>query len=377
MGLVQAEDIKRTFENLVAIDSPSLKEKQMAEHIKRMFWQLGIELSEDDSGKVTKSNAGNLYGFVKGNSRKAPVLLSAHMDTVLPAYGKKAVFEADGTVRSDGTTVLGADDLAGVTAIYHAVKAIKERRSSHRDFELLFTTGEELYCKGAKAFDYGKLKSRSAYVLDLSGRIGDAAYAAPTILSFSAKLTGRAAHAGFCPENGVNALRAAAEAVTRLPQGRIDEITTANIGRISGGEGVNIVASACEVQGEIRSLEHKRALAFLRRYKETFAQAARAFGAGLDWEENIDIEAYETSLDSETVSEYRKAAEKAGITARFSKTFGGSDNNVFARHGIEGLVAAPSMNQVHSCEEYGNIYEMAAVAEMLVHLLEEKSNDKI
>lgn len=371
MGVIRVEDVKRTFGNLVGIDSPSLKEKQMAEYVKRMFGQIGIEFWEDDSGRVTKSNAGNLYGYVKGSGGEAPVLLSAHMDTVMPGYGKKAVFEEDGTVRSDGTTVLGADDLAGITAIYHAVKAVRERGSGHRDFEILFTTGEELYCKGAKAFDYGKLKSRRAYVLDLSGRIGEAAYAAPTILSFSAKLTGRAAHAGFCPENGINALRAAAEAVTRLPQGRIDEITTANIGRISGGEGVNIVASACVVEGEIRSLEHRRALALLKRYRETFARTAGAFGAGLDWEENIDIEAYETSLESDTVLEYRKAAEMAGAKVGFSKTFGGSDNNVFAQHGIEGLVVAPSMNEVHSCGEYGNIYEMAAVAEILVHLLEQ------
>lgn len=156
----------------------------MAERIKKLFAEIGIALCEDDSTKITGAAAGNLYAYVKGGGKKSPVLLAAHMDTVMPAYGKKAVFAEDGTVKSDGTTVLGADDLAGVTEIYHAMKYLKENQITHRDTELLFTVGEELYCKGAKAFDYGRIKSKSAYVLDLSGRIGDAAYAAPTILSF-------------------------------------------------------------------------------------------------------------------------------------------------------------------------------------------------
>lgn len=91
-----------------------------------------------------------------------------------------------------GTTVLGADDLAGVTAIYEALRKIREQGSSHRPVELLFTTGEELYCKGANAFDFSNIRSRSAYVLDLSGEIGSAAYAAPTLLSFEARIQGRA-----------------------------------------------------------------------------------------------------------------------------------------------------------------------------------------
>lgn len=72
----------------------------------------------------------------------------------MPAFGKKAIFHSDGNITSDGTTVLGADDLSGVTAIYEAMRYLKQHDVEHRDVELLFTTGEELYCKGAKAFDY-------------------------------------------------------------------------------------------------------------------------------------------------------------------------------------------------------------------------------
>lgn len=363
------QDIKRIFAELVAIDSPSLKERQMAEHLKKLFDGIGIHLTEDDSAKASGSDTGNLYAYVEGSLKGAAILLSAHMDTVMPAYGKRAVFAEDGTITSDGTTVLGADDLAGVTAIYEAVKYLGEHNLPHRSFELLFTTGEELYGKGANTFDCTMLRAKSAYVLDLSGRVGDAAYAAPSILSFSARVKGRASHAGFEPEAGVNAITAAAHAVAALRQGRIDEETTANIGKISGGKGVNIVAPECVVQGEVRSLKHERALELLEEYRACFVRAANEHGAKLEWEESVDIRAYETPPEGAAAESYRRAAQRAGVEARLYKTFGGSDNNVYAQYGIEGLVIANSMNQVHTCKEYSNVHEIAKVAQIVINLL--------
>ena len=52
---------------------------------------------------------------------------------------------------------------------------------------------------------------------------------------------GRAAHAGFAPEKGVSAIRAAARAIAIMPLGRIDEETTANVGVIRGGSATNII----------------------------------------------------------------------------------------------------------------------------------------
>lgn len=367
--MITYEHIKATFASLVAIDSPSLSEREMADHIKALFAGIGIALLEDKSDTVTGSTAGNLYAYVEGDQTLEPVLLAAHMDTVAPACKKQAVFHDDDRVTSDGTTVLGADDLAGVTAIYEALRKIREKGCSHRPVELLFTTGEELYCKGANAFDFSNIHSRSAYVLDLSGEIGSAAYAAPTLLSFEARIQGRASHAGFRPEAGINAILAAAKAIAQLPQGHIDEETTGNIGVIHGGAGTNIVSEACTVKGEIRSLKHERALALLQQYKSTFEKEASALGASLIWTDTVNIIAYETPADSDTITAYRQAVVQEGLTPSLYKTFGGSDNNVFAQHGIEGLVIATSMNNVHTCQEYCSIPEIAQVSRILPRLL--------
>ncbi len=343
----------------------------MADHVKALFAGIGVTLEEDTSQSITGSNAGNLFGRVEGTSG-TPVLFAAHMDTVNPALGKRAILHEDGTVTSDGTTVLGADDLSGVTAIYEAVKYIKENKLTHRPIEILITVAEELYCKGANTFDYSKITAKEAYVLDLSGPIGTAAYAAPTLVSFEAIINGKAAHAGFHPEDGINSILAAAKAVAVLPQGHIDEVTTANIGIISGGSGTNIVSESCRINGEIRSLSHEKALQVLKEYHETFQREAENAGAYLAWEEILNIQAYETSLDSNAAKRYIEAVEKQKLIPVFEKTFGGSDNNVFAQHGIEGLVIATSMNQVHSCREYANLFEIAQVTQVLIELSKSK-----
>ena len=374
--MITHEHIKSTFASLVAIDSPSLSEREMADYIKTLFAGIGIVLQEDESGTATGSTAGNLYAYVEGEPALTPILLAAHMDTVAPACGKQAIFHEDGQVTSDGTTVLGADDLAGVTAIYEALREIREQGCSHRPVELLFTTGEELYCKGANAFDFSRIRSRNAYVLDLSGEIGSAAYAAPTLLSFEARVQGRASHAGFRPEDGINAILAASKAIAQLPQGHIDAETTGNIGMIHGGAGTNIVSESCTVKGEIRSLKHERALALLKQYKSAFEKEAAALGATLVWSDTVNIIAYETPLEGSAVAAYRRAVEQEGLTLSLYKTFGGSDQNVFAQHGIEGLVIATSMNRVHTCQEYCSIPEIAQVSRILLGLLNGSDSSK-
>lgn len=157
----------------------------------------------------------------------------------------------------------------------------------------------------------------------------------------------------------------------------MDESTTANIGKIGGGSGTNIVSESCVIEGEIRSLNHETAMELLETYYRTFQQEAEKIGAKLVWEEKLNIHAYETPLTSDAARHYESAVAEEGLTAAFEKTFGGSDNNVFAQHGIEGLVIATSMNQVHSCAEYTKIPEIAQVARIVANLAAPQKPEQI
>lgn len=361
----------RTFTELVSIDSPSYGEREVAQYLLKRFAELGIHLEEDKGGIECGSNTGNLYAYVEGELPGEPILLGTHMDTVEPSKGKKAILQEDGRITSDGTTVLGADDLGAVTAVLEAVTYLKKNQIPYRSFELLFTVGEELYCEGAKKVDYSKIRSRYAYALDLTGEIGTAAYAAPTLISFKATVNGKAAHAGMTPEKGIHAIVIAAKAISQMTQGHIDEVTTANVGTIEGGAGINIVPERCVLRGEIRSMKHETALRVAEEYKKILKNAAREAGATADWEEQIHIKAYETDQGSPVVEAFRKACKKLDIPVELTTTFGGSDNNIFAEHGIEGLVLASAMYQMHSCQEYTTVDGLEKTAKIVVELLKE------
>ena len=75
----------------------------------------------------------------------------------------------------------------------------------------------------------------------------------PEYIGFDMEITGRAAHAGVEPEKGISAIRIASEIITRLPQGRLDDETTFNVGTIEGGSVRNAVAEITNVRGEFRS----------------------------------------------------------------------------------------------------------------------------
>ncbi|MCL2030879.1 MAG: M20/M25/M40 family metallo-hydrolase [Oscillospiraceae bacterium] len=358
-----------TFSALVAIDSPSFGERSFCEALKRRLAELDIQTQEDDAGERLGGDCGNLYGFLPGALPLAPLLFSAHMDTVEPGRGKRAVLGADGVITSAGDTVLGADDAAGIAVILEALARLRESGRPHRPIELLFTAAEERYCLGSANADYSRLRATESYTLDLGGAVGEAANAAPTVLSFEITVTGKAAHAGFAPKDGVHAIAAAAKAAARIPMGEPLPGLTVNIGTIRGGTAGNIVPDRCHVAGEIRSLSHEAVMARWETVRAIFEEEARALGAEAEAQSRCVVTAYETPLDSPVVRRFRRACSALGVTADIHATLGGSDQNNFALRGIQGLVAACSMHEVHSTREFSRLEELERCAELVLSLM--------
>lgn len=367
--MANRERIIREFQRLVSIDSPSFGEREMADVLTEELKELGFSVKEDESGKIYGGNAGNLYAYLPGELEGPPILLSAHMDTVEPSRNKRAVIREDGRITSDGTTVLGADDLAGVTAILEAVRCIQEQNLPHRGIEILFAIAEEVYIRGSEVFDYSQIKAKEAYVLDLSGNIGTAALKAPTLVSFEAVFTGKAAHAGFAPEEGIHAIRTAAAGIAAIPMGRIDKETTVNVGLIEGGLARNIVPETCILKGEVRSIRHDRALEETEKIRKAFEKAAAEAGASVAFTTSFGCLAYSIEEDAPVTVRFENACRELGIKTTYVETFGGSDNNNFVRNGISGIVMACGMNNVHSTEEYTHINDLESCTEIVIKLL--------
>lgn len=365
--MISRERLKKQFLELVSIDAPSYREREMADYLKERLLELGFSVEEDQAGSFYGGNCGNLYACrsTTGN----PVLFSMHMDTVEPACGKRAVVHEDGRITSDGSTVLGADDMAGVAAMLEALRHLQEEGIPCRDVELLFTIGEEKHVKGGKVFDFSRIRSRESFVLDLSGEVGSAAVQAPTQAAFRAVVHGRAAHAGFAPQEGVHAIVVAARAVAGMPMGRSKEDTTINVGQIEGGTASNVIPDRCIVSGEVRSLSHPRALETLKEIESIFRKEAEALGGSVDFFVDVCYQAYHTSESARPVREFQDVCKRMGLPCRLVVTFGGSDQNKLSEHGIEGIVVACAMHQVHSCQEWTSLSELEQVAGIVAGIL--------
>ena len=244
------------FLELVQIDSPSSKEGNVAKVLVKKLEEIGLSVEVDNAGEIHGGETGNVIATLKGNREGKKILFSSHMDTVSPGIGIKPIIDEEaGIIKSDGTTVLGSDDKAGIAAILEGLRYIKENNIEHSDITVVFSIWEEGGLFGAKSLDYSKLDVDYGFVLDSGGSPGEIIVKAPGQDRIAVKIKGRPAHAGLQPEAGISAIMVASRAIENMNLLRIDEETTANIGIVKGGEATNIVMPELEIIAEARSLD--------------------------------------------------------------------------------------------------------------------------
>jgi len=353
---LQPLSIVEEFLKLVEIDSPSGEEKEVAEYIKEALRSQGIEAEEDA--------AGNLLARVPGNPDLPALMMSAHMDTV-PARGVTGVVR-EGAIYSAGDTILGADDKAAIAGILSLVRRLKETSEAHPPLELVFTVQEEVGLKGSQAFDAGRLQAKMGFVLDSAGELGSMVVQAPVQNQMEVYITGRAAHAGINPEEGISAIKVAAKAIAGMRLGRIDAETTANIGRIEGGEARNIVPERVYIMGEARSLARAKLDAQTRHMEECFRRAAEEAGAGVEIKVELLYPEFCLPPDAPAVELAREAALSLGLSPVLEKSGGGSDANIFNSRGIPTVNLGIGMRQVHTRHEHIYIRDLELIPELLL-----------
>jgi len=261
----ERERLLADFVRYCEIESPSGRERPMADALLEDLRGLELEADEDE--------AGNVLARIPGPEGAPTVLLCAHMDTV-PLDGPVEVVSENGLLTNRHEAILGADNKAAIATIMGAARRVVRDGKPASGVELLFTTGEEQALEGAKAFDRSRLAADFGYVFDHASPIGEIVVAAPTYYSIEARFKGQAAHAGIRPEAGHNAIAAASRAVAAMRIGRLDPETTANVGRIEGGTASNVVAERCFVELEARSLDDARAGEVVSEMVDALAEAA-------------------------------------------------------------------------------------------------------
>jgi tripeptide aminopeptidase len=343
------DELRDLFVRLAGIRSPSREERELADAVTRLLRDVGLEVKEDDSAVVTGCACGNLIVRLPGRGEGTPLALCAHLDTV-PLDRTPTVVVDDGVVRSDGQTILGADDKAAVAALLMVVRDLA-REAPAADLEVVFTAGEEIGLQGAKALAPDALSAATVFVLDSEGAPGTVITNAPTIKAVNAEFRGVAAHAGIEPESGRSAVLAAARAVTMMHLGRLDHETTANVGIIQGGSAVNVVPGRCLVRGEVRSRDEAKLAAQLEQMLEAVALAAAETGVDVDVDVHEDYHGYRHAPDALPLRIAAAAVAEMGLEERLIGGGGGSDSNVFNARGLPAVTLGVGFEHVHSPRE--------------------------
>lgn len=358
-----------TFLRLAEINSPPKHEKAIAERLSEELSRLGFRVFCDGAGQEIGGDTGNIIASKNGNTSGVPILLCAHMDTVSPTEEWGYVID-DEVIRSNGRTILAADDKAGIAAILEGLRVLEEECIPHADIQVVFTIAEEIGLLGAKHLDYGLINARCAFVFDMGKPVACVTVAAPSHDNILAKIYGKAAHAGARPEDGVSAIVTASKAISCMSLGRIDNETTANIGVINGGTASNVVPEYCEVRGEARSRNEKKLDAQVQHMVESFHEAAAETGAGIDIEVSRSYNSYRLSADDEVVKIAVAAARKVGIEPKMHETGGGSDASIFNHKGLPATVIGVGYEKAHSVEEFIDIPDFVKSAEMAVAIVQ-------
>lgn len=375
--MINQERIKSLLLELIQIDSHSRKERDVAERIKKYCEEIGAEVEIDDAGEKVGGNTGNVIARFKGTIPDGePIMMSAHMDTVVPGEGVKPVIDGD-IIRSDGTTVLGGDDKSGCAVIIESIRTLKEQNIPHTDIEAIFSICEEVGLLGAKNVDVSKLRSKYGLVFD-SDDPGFLFTKGPSSNHIEIKVYGLEAHAGVAPEQGISAIKIAAEAIAAMKLGRIDDETTANIGILEGGKATNIIPNFVIAKGEARSLNEEKLEAQTDHMIACFKEAAARYEVSVDGrttrariEEHVekDYSAMDVPESSRVVQLVFAAAQRLGQQVKTMASGGGCDANVFNRKGIECANLGTGMRAIHTLSEWLDVKDLHAAANMTVEIL--------
>jgi tripeptide aminopeptidase len=362
-------DVVNEFMTLASLNSLSRQEGPVAKYLVGRLREMGMEATVDDSAPRTGSDTGNVMVRVPGNTPGPTVMLCAHMDTVGSTEGMTPVLR-DGVIYSNGVTVLGADDKAGIAIIVSVLADLKGGGVPHPDLEVLFTVQEEVGLFGAKNFN-AELKAAFGYILDGDGPVGTIINQTPSKVDLDLVLEGKAAHAGVRPEEGINAIVVAATAIARLRTGRIDRRTTSNVGRISGGRIRNMVADRVEVIMEVRSTDAARLETEVQAVLDSFREAASSAGAGLSVRKETPFETFTVSETHPVVANAFRAAHALGIEPRLWTSGGGMDANVFNGRGLPCVALGTGIKDSHSPTEHIAVAQLEAGVRFIEALLKE------
>ena len=365
-----APDVLSLFVELAALPSPPGEERAVADRVLDYLGALGLEADEDGAGAAVGSAMGNVLSRLEATGPGLPLFFCAHLDTVPPEGPIEPGVGEDGVVRNGAGTILGADDKSAVAAMLEAIARLVEEGRPHAGVELLFTPKEEVGLLGAAAFDESRLAARVGFVYDHAGPIGEVILGAPHQQKLDVRFHGRAAHAGMYPEEGRSAIVAAARAIADLRLGRLDDETSASVGRIDGGTARNVIPEWCTFAAEARSHDERKLGDVVREMLDAVTFAASLEECEVETQVSGVSPGYRFRRDDLPVRLATAALTRVGREPSFILSGGGADANVFNDRGLPCLNLANGMTDIHTPDERIAVADLEEMVEVTLALVD-------
>lgn len=301
-------------------------------------------------------------------------LLMAHMDTVDEVSGKDVkpvVTEENGDVivHSDGTTLLGADDKAGVAAIMTAVEYIMDNDLPHGDIEVLFSPDEETG-HGMDKVPLKLIKAERAYTVD-GGAEGEMESECFNAWAGLVDFTGFACHTGDAKAGGmVNANLMMAEFISALPQNMRPETTQDYEGFIAVMNTKGVIEKS-SVELLLRSFNMDEIEKEKKIIEEAAYEAAKKFGgkAEVSFSQQYLNMKEKIELKPDVMESLKKAYEAAGVEIIQKPIRGGTDGSRLTEMGIPTPNIFTGGHNFHSRQEWLSLNQCAKSADVIINLL--------
>jgi tripeptide aminopeptidase len=353
-----------------------------------------IDVNQDENGQVMATIPGNVAG--------APTIAwLAHLDTspevsgkdvkpiihrnydgreiVLPGDPSKIIRPEETTeladlvgktlITSDGTTLLGADDKAGVAAIMTAADQLMSDPSlEHGPIRILFTVDEEI-ARGTDKVDVESVGAVCAYTLDAEGQ-GEIENETFSADKAEVTITGINIHPGWAKNKMVNAVRLAAEFLVLLPKDMAPE-TTEGREQFIHPDVMSGNVSEVKIRMILRSFETADLAVqaeLLRHAAKTVMEANPRAEIKVDIEKQYRNMLEDLAREPRAVDLARQAFENIGVESRFASLRGGTDGARLSECGLPTPNLSTGMHNFHSPLEFGCLEEMETAVKVLVEL---------
>lgn len=301
------------------------------------------------------------------NKEKDIILSSSYFDDLLQYIGQTII-------TTDGTTLLGADDKAGITEIVTAMEyLINNPKIKHGPIRVGFTPDEEIG-RGAHKFDVEKFGAAWAYTMDGS-QIGELEYENFNAAGAKIKVKGKSVHPGYAKGKMVNALLIANKIISDLPKHEVPEETTGREGffHVHHFDG-EIENATVELIIRDHDLKH------FNKRKELVKDIVKKYNN--EYDNCIDLELNDQYFNMKEkvepvfhiVETAKKAMEDIGIKPIIKPIRGGTDGSQLSYMGLPCPNIFAGGHNFHGKYEYVPVESMQKAVEVIVRICELTAN---